>query len=129
MSVFAEDLFSFLAGVGTSAGSRVYPNALPQQPTLPAILYFMVSDPIETTLNGTSATRHPRYQLECYGATYLAAKQLAEETIAAAAGYVGTMGGATVYATFVDGDNARDNHDPELDRHWVNLDLIIWHGR
>lgn len=131
MSIFAEDLFAFLSAVGTSAGSRIYPNHMPQGATMPAVKYFQVSDPLEMTHGGLSALRHPRYQLECYANGddgYLDAKKLADQVIAALVGYTGAMGNATAYAGFMD-ENARDNYDPDLDRHWVNLDVTIWHKK
>jgi hypothetical protein len=131
MNVFAENLFSYLSTVGTAAGTRVYPNNMPQDAVMPAVRYFQVSDPLEMSHSGLSALRHPRYQLECYAdgnEGYLNAKQLAEQMIVAFAGYVGTMGEATVHVGFLD-DNAHDNYDPELARHWVSLDVIIWHSK
>lgn len=131
MTVFAEDLFTFLSGGGTLAASRIYPNTFPQGVVLPAIKYFLVSDPPEHTQSGPSNLRHPRYQFDCYADGndgYLNAALLANQVIALIDGYTGAMGAATVYVGLRE-DTARDNFDPELNRHWVSFDVTIWHRK
>ena len=129
--MFIEDLFSFLSDQGTDAASRIYPNELPQGVTYPAVKYFQVSDPPEHTQSGRSSLRHPRFQLDCFDQDaddhdgYLGAKQLAQQVINALDGYSGLMGTATCYAGFQ--ENAQDNHDPDTSRHWVSVDIEIWH--
>lgn len=130
MTVFVEDLFTYLK-TQTSAGVRIYPQELPQQPTFPAIRYLQVSDPPEHTHSGRSKLRHPRFQFDCFDADteshdgYLGAKALADEMVAALDGYKGSMGTIECQAGFQ--ENAQDNHDPETGRHWVTLDFEIWH--
>jgi hypothetical protein len=128
MTIFAEGLFDFLADGATNAGSRIYPNALPQGVTLPAIRYFLVSDPPERTHSGPSKLRHPRYQLDCVAdgdEAYRDASNLAGQVITLVDGYVGAMGTFTCHAGFR--DEMRDNFDPETGRHMVQVDLILWH--
>ena len=66
MSLFVEDLFTFLSSNVASVASRIYPNKLPQSPTLPAIRYFQVSEPFEHSHDGPSGFHHPRFQLDCF---------------------------------------------------------------
>jgi Protein of unknown function (DUF3168) len=130
MTEFAEGLFTFLSEQGTDAGSRIYPNTLPQGVTLPAIRYFKVSDPGEPTMTGPSNLAHPRYQIDCVADgdnAYLAAQQLATQVITALDGYSGAMGSFTVYAGFQ--EDVRDHYDPELFRHWVSVDIVIWYAK
>jgi len=131
MTTFVEEFFTYLSAGGTTAGTRFYPNALPQRVELPACRYFMVSNPTERTMSGSSSLRHPRYQMEFYADGddgYLDAVKLANEVIALIDGYVGLMGTVTVYAGFRE-ETHRDNFDPELNRHWVNMDVTIWHKK
>lgn len=125
MTTFVEDLFIFLSDQGTDAGSRVYPQTLPQRCTLPAIRYQQISDPRGHTHSGRSSLRHPRFQFDCFAGTYLAAKRLADQVINVLDGYTGGIGSRTCQAGFA--ENARDNHDPELNRHWVSVDIEIWY--
>lgn len=124
--MFVEDLFSFLSDQATDAASRIYPNELPQNATLPAIKYFQVSDPPEHTHDGRSKLRHPRFQLDCYADTYLKAHRLANQVVTALDGYRGQMGQSTCGAGFA--EDERDNHDPETGRHWVSVDIEIWYS-
>lgn len=124
MSLFIEDLFTFLSDSGTSAGNRVFPARIPQGQTLPAITYRLVSNPGEPTHSGPSSLRHPRFQLDCWGNTYLEAAGLAEQVVGLLDGYRGLMGGTQVHAGLL--EDARDNDDPETGRRWVSVDVIIW---
>ncbi|RJP53623.1 MAG: DUF3168 domain-containing protein [Anaerolineaceae bacterium] len=124
--MFVEDLFSFLSDQATDAASRIYPNELPQNATMPAVKYFQVSDPPEHTHDGRSELRHPRWQLDCFAETYLAAHALAEQVVTALDGYRGQIGQSTCGAGFA--EDERDNHDPETGRHWVSVDIEIWYS-
>ncbi|MCL4528668.1 MAG: DUF3168 domain-containing protein [Chloroflexi bacterium] len=129
MSEFAEALFAYLSGQGTSAGARIYPGALPQGVTLPAIRYFKVSDPGEPTMTGPSTLNHPRYQLDCIADGddgYLKAQILATQVITVLDGYSGAMSPFTVYAGFQ--NDARDSYDPNIFRHTVSVDIVLWYS-
>ena len=128
MTEFVEELFSFLSDAGTAAGGRIYPNNLRQGVTLPACRYFRVSNPNEHTHSGASALKRPRFQIECYATTYLAAVGLATQVEAALDGYRGAMGAYEVQAALME-EGGRDDHDPETGRHRVSVDVVIWHRR
>ncbi len=97
---------------------------LPQSPTLPAVRYLMVSDPSTMTHSGRSKLRNPRIQLDCFGEDYLSAKRLASEMITLLDGYTGAMGSVQCQAGFQ--ENQVDNHDPDTDRYWASVDVVIW---
>lgn len=122
--MFVEGLFSFLSNGGTTAGERVYPLTLPQGVTLPAIAYFLVSNPFEHSHDGPSKLQHPRYQMDCWAGTYLEARILASELLGRIDGYKGMMGVSTVHAAFA--EDERDNWDPDTGRHWVSVDVVVW---
>jgi len=114
-----------MSTLGTSAGARFYPNSLPQGVTYPAVKYFEVSNPQSYTHSGRSAFQEPRWQLDCWADTYLAARSLANDLKIKVAGYVGKMGTQDVQPIFY--ENLRDNFDPETGKHWVTMDLVIQH--
>lgn len=126
MTEFVEELFSFLSNGSTNAGARIYPNALPQGVDLPACRYFRVSNPQDHSHSGVSSLQHPRFQIDCYASTYLAAVQLARQVKTLLDGFRGTMGAYTVGASFME-DAGKDDHDPETGRHRVGVDVVIWH--
>lgn len=126
MTEFVEELFSFISNAATSAGTRFYPNSLRQNVVLPACRYFRVSNPQDHSHSGVSALNRPRFQIDCYGSTYLAAVQLAKELQVLLDGYRGSMGTHKVSAAFME-DAGKDDHDPETGRHRVGIDIVIWH--
>jgi hypothetical protein len=123
--MFEADLFTFLSTAQTSAGDRVYPRKLKQRAVLPALVYFKVSGGINYVSTGQSSLETPRYQINCWAQTYIAARQLAEEVKARLSGYRGAMGDKTVTAAFIEDD--QDDDDPETEREMVRLDVIIHH--
>lgn len=124
--MFEEGLFIFLSTARTSAGNRVYPRKLPQGAILPALAYFKVSGGISYTSSGESSLKTPRYQLNCWGDTYLAARTLAEEVKALLSAYKGAMGNETVTAAFI--EDEQDDDSPETEKELVRLDIIIHHN-
>ena len=126
MTIFKQALFAYLSTMGSTAGNRVFPVQLPEKAQLPAITYIQVSDPPEHTQSGPSKLRHPRFQIDCWGTTYLDASNLADE-MAALEGFSGSMGSFEVGASFV--EDGRDNYDPNSFRHWVSVDVIIWYSK
>jgi hypothetical protein len=106
---------------------KVHPNFVPEGTGLPYIRYQVISDPRPEHLKGYQTARQSRVQVDCFAATYGAARQLAENVIAA----VDTPG---VYGTTRFG---RVKAEGPMDRgedidglgyvHRLHLDLIIEH--
>lgn len=120
-----EGLKPFLDAANTSAGNRIYPRRLPQGVVLPAVVYSKVSTGIGYVSTGQSSLQTPRYQLDCWGASYISAKALAEELKTLLSGYAGPMGSRTVTAVFI--EDERDDDDPDTARYWTSLDVTIHH--
>lgn len=64
-------------GVSSLVGSRIYDRTLPTTPTLPAIVFQLVSDPRTYAQDGAQ-TATPRIQFTCWGKTPAAASGLAD---------------------------------------------------
>lgn len=58
--------------------SRVYPQVLPQAPTLPAISYNLVSAVRVRDLEGPAGKSRHRISINCWANTYAAARSLAD---------------------------------------------------
>lgn len=113
------------------AGSRLYPQALPQDPVYPAVTYSVISNPVVESHGGNSALAHPRVQFDCWSTDYIQAKTVAREIRRALQGVKGIMGGAGGVdvdgVDFEDGSAGRDLFDDELGLHGVQIDCVIWH--
>lgn len=127
-----EALYAHLsthAGLTALVGTRIYPQRLPQTPTLPAVTFFRVSGPTIQDFDGTAKTR-ARFQLDCWAegdTAYADAHEVADQVIAALDGYGGQMGGAGGVwcdATLI---NDRDLPDPDTGWHRVSQDYEIWY--
>lgn len=117
------------AGLAGVLGGRVYPKHLPQNPTYPAIAYHRISGPREHSHDGSSGLAHPRFQLDLFARTHVAAKDLAEKVRLALDGYKGVMGGVggvDVNGAFLEDDD--DGYDDDLKVYWWRMDFTVWHN-
>lgn len=133
MITIEEGLYHFLtnnAGLVALVGTRVYPNRLPQSGTLPALTYQRIDSPRIATHDtaGASGTARPRFQFDCWGATYATCKAVSDALRAALNGYRGTMGAAdpvTVQSALIQDETYDDFEDAGMGR--MATDYIIWH--
>jgi len=58
-------------------GSRLYPDALPQSPTLPAVVYYVISGTTLPGLAGIVADGEMRVQFDAYSLTRLESDEVA----------------------------------------------------
>ena len=97
-------------------GTRLYPDRLPQSPTLPAVVYFSVSDPGSYSHDGETDWREEIFQFDCWGVTPLEAISVKNALRGALSGYKGMMGSVTVEAAFVQGGRTMDDDETGLFR-------------
>ena len=117
------------AGLAGVLGGRVYPKRMPQNPTYPTIVYHRISGAREHSHDGSSGLAHPRFQLDLWAKTHIAAKDLAEKVRAALDGYKGVMGGVggvDVNGVFLEDDD--DGYDDDLQVYWWRMDFTLWHS-
>lgn len=119
--------------VGTGSGSsRIYPEVLPQNATLPAIVIRIISQIAEADIANTDANYcHARVQVDCYASTAIASQDLAYATRKSSGlqGYTGTMGASTVDKTYVENANAFEIDSPtdgsDSFRYVTQFDIVI----
>jgi hypothetical protein len=131
VATVAEQLVAKLnadGAVTALVSGRIYPSTLPQAATLPAIVYTVVSDVPENSLDGTVATRlrSARVQVDCYarnsadGGGYLASHAVAD----AVENVIGNLSDPSLNSTPAD---KRDLFDNETTYFRVSMDFIVWH--
>ncbi len=98
--------------------TRIYPGALPQGVTYPAIRYQRIDTLRIYSKAGYEGDSKPRLQIDCWSPNYLEAKQLAKAVRVAMERYS--------YAECVD---EQDGYEPAPDPsvYRVTLDFSIWH--
>jgi hypothetical protein len=111
-----EQLFALLNGA-TAAADRIYPNASPDKPGRPYIVYTRISANSDNVLNGSSGIINTRMQIDCYADSYNAVQSLAAQVDALMRGWVLQ---SISYP-------AIDQYEPDVRLHRVILDYSIWH--
>jgi len=120
------------AHVGLTAlvGARVYPQMLPQSPTLPAVTYERSIAPTEHIMaESRSSIEAPNYRLQCWGSTITSAVAVAEQVdqaLDAFSGMLGGVGGVNCWITKV---NSLDLGDDQPGRQRRINDYEIWFAR
>lgn len=81
MSAIGEALRTKLLSynsVSTLIGQRMYPDALVQGATLPAVVYYVTSTQRDHFLDGLGKSAHARFTIECYALTRTAASAISK---------------------------------------------------
>ncbi len=113
--------------IAALVGTRVYPMELPQNPTLPAIVYQRISTPGETPmLKHAQVAPRIRIQLSLWAGTFGAVRQLAAAVDAKLDGYSGPNGdGTSLRLVWL--ANMSDDYEPETKLYRVIADYRVIH--
>ena len=95
--------------------TRIYPLAVPQTGSFPAITYQRISGSHVRSHSGPSGLSVARYQLTCWASTYAGAKALAEAVREAMDAVSGTWNSIAVGASFLDSDGDTEQLTPASD--------------
>lgn len=82
--------------VGTGDDARIYPVKLPQNVTLEAISYRIITDVQEHAMGSDVGVSHARLSVDCWGNDYDEAVALALATHAALSRFSGTSNGVAI---------------------------------
>ena len=118
-------------GVSALVSNRVYPLSLPQGRTLPAMTVQRVSGAPLYADDGEAGLVNPRVQVDCWGATYAAAKLSARAAVTALSAYVGDMGGVEVQYVLLEDERDMPRESGANAAEYVfrvSLDFIVWHS-
>ena len=128
MAEIEEVIYSKLsahAGLATLVSTRVYPDQLPQLPTLPAVTYARISTQVTNTRDNTSGgLERPRFQFDCWALTRIEARAVAGQVRSALLTFK-QASNPRVYLPLLQDD--RDLLDAETNRYRSLLDVFIWH--
>jgi hypothetical protein len=108
--------------VVAAIANRCYPLVLPQNSTLPAIRYQVISRIDEA--DSVSELWRWRVQLACHASSYDTAHDLAHKAIKALKAYNNKA--ATYGAFAIIPENMSDDHDPDLNEYTVYFDIFAY---
>jgi len=95
-------------------GSRLYPIQLPQKPTLPAVVYTVISDPRVYSMKGPSGLSYTRFQLDVYGKTYEGTKAAFEAIDRKIGGFRGMFAGVNINSIVLEDPGPQDGYEDDL---------------
>ena len=106
--------------------ARIYPMKLPQNWTLPAIVYQRISGARWANYSGASGRARPRFQIDCYASDYDGAKDLSDKVRKCLDGFKGDINTeSNVGGIHLEGD--RDIWEEATGVYRVTMDFIIPH--
>jgi hypothetical protein len=120
-----SDLFTKLSthgGLSALVGTRIYPNRLPDNPTLPACVYQRIS-----TLNHLASGDVPliraRMQIDCWSDSYVTAGNVAVQVHAA----LDMASSSGLEASIPEDED--DMYDTDAQLHRKRIDFFIWRNQ
>lgn len=110
--------------------TRMYPDVLPQNATLPAIVFSVVSGLSVTHFTGSAELSQTRLQIDCIATTRITANSLGELVRKNLEHYTGA--GGSEYIKVALAESPRYDYDPPRDasdqgRYTHSRDYMIWH--
>lgn len=109
-------------------GARMYPTALPQNATFPAISYQLVSEIRTPTMLHPDTLPEARVQIDAWGKTFAQAHAVAEALRECLDGFRGQMDSPGIYVGGIFADTGRTFYESEPELHRVSRDYIIHYG-
>lgn len=121
--------------IAARVGTRVYPQILPQNATLPAIVGTQTTGIRMSHLHGAASLARPRYQLDAWDSSFTGAATLGALIRARSEAYVGTMPDPRTSPvtdiitsmTFID-DREGYEDDVSGGSYRVSADYWVFHG-
>jgi len=127
-----EGIYYHLANtiaVSNIVGTRIYPLKLPQNPTLPALTFQLITPMSIIAHDGKSGTAQSRYQITGFADDPDSVRDLMEKVRICMDGYKGTIGGAdTIVVQAMLPEGGYENHDPITNRYMRARDYMIWYA-
>lgn len=107
-------------------GTRIYPNVVPQDVTLPAVAYQRISTSrVYSHSPGVSQLARPRFQFTSVARSYSDVKAVANALRGALDAYGGTAASVLVFTML--SQNEFDTFSDDGDLHTVRQDFYVWH--
>lgn len=123
----SADLRTYALADGTIAGlisDRWHPGVLPENPTLPAVTYTVITAPKPMRSHTSEGPQQWRFQLDSWAETHAEAEELADAIDARFQSLSGAMGSSTVQDATVEDRN--DRHEEALDLYRQRADVVLW---
>jgi hypothetical protein len=125
---FSSALYAHLstyAGLTALVGTRIYPQPMPQNVTLPAVTYQRIDGVRDDAYTRAVGSTYVRVQLNAWAKTYLQADAIRTQ-LRTAMRAMATGGGLTVHDVRLGTD--MDDYDPDTLTYWHWVDVQVLCG-
>ena len=115
-----QDIYTELSGdsgLTTLISTRIYPNWLPQDATLPAVSYTQIGETIQNSISGELGLRNYSIQFDVWADDYSTAQSVVAALNSA-------VQGASLFKPYR--QSQQDLYEPNVDTHRVSVDYSIW---
>tara|TARA_R110000765_G_scaffold372450_2_gene462871 strand:+ start:521 stop:916 length:396 start_codon:yes stop_codon:yes gene_type:complete len=112
--------------VNALVSGRIYHERMPQNSTMPAIVFSRVSTSQNSLLDGVDTLTQARIQFDIYGDTSSSVRDLATKVRALFNGHRGDLGGAAVQFATLDSELDSGFFDGDEERRRIITDFIFW---
>lgn len=114
------------ADVTAIIGDRIYPDKLPQKPTLPTLVYYNVGGTPQGQHSGAATLEFTRFQIDAYAKTSRSAKLLLDAVRQAVESYRGLVGGVRIDTISII-EHAVGDYDDVPDDYRRTTEIGVWH--
>jgi len=111
------------AGLSALISTRIYPLKLPQDSTMPAVVYQIVSKTRESAMGSDPGLATARVRISSFADSYSSAKDVGEQVRAALQRWSGTEATVVIQDSFIEMDI--EQYDPEVKKTFVIQDYKI----
>lgn len=112
------------ATVTSLIGTRMYPLTVPQNGTMPAVTYQVISGSRGYVFRAPAGMARHRIQFDCYATTYTSAESVAAAIRNRLSGYMGNAGTGAIEAAMF--DTERDFYEADVALYRRSVDYQIW---
>lgn len=131
MAEIDEALTTYLlskTALTTLIDRRLYPDVLPKNCALPAVMVWRVVDNKIRQVDKIATLEAPNYQYNCYATTKAMARLVANQIRTALSDYQGTISGVVVQAILLinELDGVETNTDGTIKTYWQTQEYEIY---
>lgn len=111
-------------GLSALVSTRVYPDILPDNPTMPALTFQMISNVREERHRGQTGDAAPRFQVNVWAQTRASRAAVADQVRLAMMAMT-TVVGVTIKGVLNAGETR--TYEPDTRRYGTSLDFFVFH--
>jgi len=118
------------SSISTVVGQRIYPDVLPKNATMPAVILWRISTNRDHTVSDVTRSAHSRVQVDCYATTRASVDSLALAIQQSGiCSYQGTTDGVKFNGVEIDSGDQHEHEPPtdgnQVHRYKTSFDFMV----